>query len=394
MGYVPTLMRIDHVSIVVHERPWKLGGIFSVSGDVMPMGVLRIRTDSGLEGNAFIQSPGPGTDVLATQILRFAKPLLMGRDPLDIGAIWQEMWSRRSSLHLTAMGPVDVALWDLAGKAAGMPVHNLLGTVRHKAPSYLSSYVHPESQDYVDEALHYQADGWPGYKLHPPTQYRYFGKPHPSGVGRTVQHDIDACAKIRAAVGDDYMLMLDSAWAYRYDEAVQVGRAIEDLGFYWYEDPLKNDDIHGYSRLKTQLNIEIVATETTEGSVYAMPPWITQRATDVLRGDPILKGGITPLMKIAHLAEAFQMPCEVHDGFNGLGNVACLNVVMAIPNCRFFEVLAFNPTGTYGLDHLQYGLADPIEFDEHRNVLAPTKPGLGHAIDWDRINARVLTTME
>lgn len=186
------------------------------------------------------------------------------------------------------------------------------------------------------------------------------------------------------------LLMLDSAWAYTYAEALRVGLAIQDLAYHWYEDPLAADDLYGYRNLKQHLRIPIVATEITEGGLHAMPAWITERATDVLRGDVILKGGITPLMKIAHLADAFHLNCEVHDGFNALGNAACLNVVCAITNCEMFEVITINQTGAYGIDHLNYGLAEPIEFDADRNVLAPTRPGLGYAIDWDLINANVI----
>jgi L-alanine-DL-glutamate epimerase-like enolase superfamily enzyme len=83
------------------------------------------------------------------------------------------------------------------------------------------------------------------------------------------------------------------------------------------------------------------------------------------------------------------MSCEVHDGFNALGNAACLHVVMAIPNCELYEVLTVNPTGTYGIEHLSYGLTEPIAFDAAWNVLAPTRPGLGFDVDWDLINASV-----
>jgi L-alanine-DL-glutamate epimerase-like enolase superfamily enzyme len=184
-------------------------------------------------------------------------------------------------------------------------------------------------------------------------------------------------------------LMLDSAIAYDHAEALQVGRAIEALGYDWYEDPLQPDDIAGYRHLRTKLDIPIIATEITDGSLYSMPQWITERATDALRGDVLLKGGITPLMKIAHLAEAFHMNCEVHDGFNALGNAACLNVVMAIPNCGWYEVLTINPTGVYGVEHLSYGLTEPIAFDAAWNVLAPTRPGLGFDVDWELIGTSV-----
>src|SRR5262249_31089966 len=158
--------------------------------------------------------------------------------------------------------------------------------------------------------------GWKGYKLHPPRALWKHGPRVP------VASDIAQCAAVREAVGDTMELMLDSSWGYSYHEALEVGRAIEELGYLWYEDPLGAHDIHGYPGLKQHLHIPILATEATTGGLRALTQWITERATDFLRGDVIVKGGITGLMKIAHLAEAFGMNCEIHDAYNALGNVA------------------------------------------------------------------------
>ena len=106
---------------------------------------------------------------------------------------------------------------------------------------------------------------------------------------------------MRKAVGDDMVLMLDSVWSYCYEDAVRVGMAIEELGFYWYEDPLAEDDIYGYVKLREKLDIPILATEANPGGLYPMAQFITARATDMLRGDVSVKGGITPMLKIAHL---------------------------------------------------------------------------------------------
>jgi L-alanine-DL-glutamate epimerase-like enolase superfamily enzyme len=378
-------VRITDVRVVIHQRKLGfVGGPPLPPIDTMPIGVLQVLTDDGVEGNCFLGGP-VSVELQATQIVKVLKSLLVGRDPLDIGVLWSAMWKRRANASPFAIGAVDVALWDIAGKVAGLPIHRLLGTYRTKVPAYISSWVHRTPEDYVAEALHYQAEGWAGYKLHPLTQLRMFGL----APQMSVDVDIETCRQIRDAVGD-WCLMLDSAWAYSYDEALRVGRAIEELGFHWYEDPLQADDIYGYTKLREKLDIMIVATELTEGGLGAMPPWITARATDALRGDVMLKGGLTPLMKIAHLAEAFGLNCEVHDGFTSLGNAACLHAVMAMPNCEMFEIITINAPGTYGLDHLNYGLAEPFEFDADNNILAPTRPGLGHAIDWELINSGLI----
>ena len=196
-----------------------------------------------------------------------------------------------------------------------------------------------------------------------------------------IGEDIETCSAVRAAVGQDYCLMLDSAWAYTYKEALDVGFAIQELDYEWYEDPLGAEDLEGYVRLKQHLSIPIVATETTIGGLYALPRWIAARATDALRGDVVIKGGITGMMKIAALAEAHQLPCEVHDAYNAIGNLATVHVVMAVRGCSMYEVLVPHGPGSYDLDHLSYGLAEPIQIDSDGFVHAPERPGLGIDVD-------------
>ena len=112
-----------------------------------------------------------------------------------------------------------------------------------------------------------------------------------------------------------------------------------------------------------------------------------QQATDFLRGDVVIKGGITGMMKIAHLAEAFHMNCELHDAYNALNNVATLHVVMAMRNCEYYEVIVIHPPGEYDTDHFSYGLTEPIAIGADGDARAPERPGLGYDIDWDLIRA-------
>jgi L-alanine-DL-glutamate epimerase-like enolase superfamily enzyme len=367
----------------MHERQSEGLAVFGVRDGRLPMGVLRIFTDEGIEGNNFLSFPGPGPAAIAQQIVDFIKPMLLGADPLDIGAHWRRMAGLGHFISPIAMGVVDVALWDIAGKAAGLPVHRLLGTCRDRIPVYFSSGHHKTAEDYADEAVFWHGQGWQGYKLHPPRAPWIAAAPPP------VTFDIEACAAVRSAVGAGMALMLDPSWSYDYPQALRVGQSIQDLGYLWYEDPLPAHDIHGYQRLKQQLHIPLLATEVTPGGLEALPPWITGQATDFLRGDVVIKGGITGLMKIAHLAEAFGMNCEVHDAYNAMNNVASLHVIMAIDNCDWFEVLAFNRSGDHSLEHLSYGLAEPFRADAEGNVHAPTGPGLGAEIDWALINSSV-----
>lgn len=369
-------MKITDVRVLMHERPPL--GVLGL--EVMPIGVLSIRTDAGLEGHNFFGAPG---EDIATILVKSVKPMLVGADPLDIGRIWRLL--TRRGLPASVQGVVDVALWDIAGKAAGLPLHRLLGTARDRVPAYTSSWVHHRPGDYVEEALAYRERGFRGHKLHPLTVFRTLGTDVP------VTADIDLCRDVRTAVGQDFALFLDAAFAYDYGEAVRVGREIQHMDYEWYEDPLQADDIYGYVRLKQQVSIPILATEITPGGLTALAPWIERRATDFLRGDVVLKGGVTGMMKIAHLAEAFHLNCEVHDAYNALNNLASLHVIMAIENCKWFEVLVPHKPGSYDLDHLSYGLVEPIAIDADGFASLPDRPGLGIEPDWDLLSGIEVT---
>ena len=253
---------------------------------------------------------------------------------------------------------------------------------------YFSSGLHPRAEDYAEEAIYWREQGWKGYKLHPPTA-PYAVSPEVAPV----QADIDGCVAVHEAVGGTMALMLDASWAYSYAEALTVGRAIEELGFTWYEDPLPAEDLYGCRKLVQHLDIPVLATELTLGGLYTLPQWITERATDMLRGDVVIKGGITGMMKIGHLAEAFHMKCEVHDAYNAMNNVATAHLVMAMPNCDWFEVLAFNRAGDHSLEHLSYGLSEPLHIDGEGYLHAPTAPGLGVGVDWERIDSARIGVM-
>jgi L-alanine-DL-glutamate epimerase-like enolase superfamily enzyme len=357
-------MKITDVSVTMFNwksAPWNTGtGSF---GGNRLLGIVTVHTDEGIEGHAFLGSSRQGADAYAGPLLEFIKPAILGCNPLDSGAIWQRMWKMNRSVTTNAIGAVDVALWDIAGKAAGLPIHRLLGTCRDRVPAYASSGWLETPEAYGEEALHFRSLGWPAYKIHP---------------HGTAKADIKICQAVRRAVGEDMILMLDSMWCYGYEDAMRVGRAIEELDYFWYEDPLVEEDLYNYIKLRSKLDIPIMSTEYAPGRLYGMAQWVQQMATDILRGDVAVTGGITPLVKIAHMAEAFRMKCEIHHGGNSLNNVANLHVTMAIPNCDFYEV--FPSSGAN-----KYGLVEDIEVDDQGMVYAPEQPGLGYEIDWDLV---------
>jgi L-alanine-DL-glutamate epimerase-like enolase superfamily enzyme len=342
------------------------GGIGNASGET-DLVVISLVTESGLVGHGFLGSPmRPGSLDLAA-LKRDLLPMLLGGDALQRERFTARAnaWAR-GSFGWRVLGAVDVALWDLAGKAAGLPLHRLLGGARDAIRAYASSPKLPDVESYVAEAKAARAEGYAGYKLHPP------GVP---------ARDIAVCEAVRDAVGSDFPLMLDAGFAYRLGDAVQVGRAAQRLGFLWLEDPLGEHDIAGAAALRRRLDIPVMATEQSPGGLPAYAPWIASEATDWLRGDTALKGGLTPLVKAAALAEAFGLGFAVHHGGNSLHNLAGLHLALAVPNADWFEVLLPAASHRFGI------VAEPVL--EPGGLLRPPEgPGLGATVDFTALRSQ------
>jgi L-alanine-DL-glutamate epimerase-like enolase superfamily enzyme len=180
------------------------------------LGLLRIITDEGIEGHAFLGTSSNPASLDGPALIRFLKPVVMDQDPLDRERLNRLLWGRARAATVRSIGAMDIALWDIAGKKAGLPIHRLIGTCRDKIAAYASSEIHAAPEQYAEQALHYKSTGWAAYKIHPPQRWC---------------DDIKVCEAVRKAVGDDYTVMLDSTWSYRYEEALRVGRAIEEMNF-------------------------------------------------------------------------------------------------------------------------------------------------------------------
>jgi L-alanine-DL-glutamate epimerase-like enolase superfamily enzyme len=335
------------------------------------LGLVRIGTDAGIEGHAFLGSATNPAQMDAQGLIHFLKPVLLGQDPLAREALHAAMRARQRTTGQRTIGACDTALWDLAAKAAQMPLYQFLGGAGSSIGAYASSQVLASSEAYAAEAAAFKADGWKAYKIHPP---------------HGPEQDIKVCEEVRKAVGEDYTLMLDATWSYRYCDAVRVGRAIERLGFLWFEDPLNEEDIYSYVKLRQKLDIPILATEYPSGDIGTYAVWLTERATDYLRGDIPVKGGLTTMLKTAHLAEAFHMNYEVHHGGNSLNNMAQLHFACAITNTTYFEVLL--PHGAH-----KYGLRNDIHIGKDGLAHCPQAPGIGGEIDFELIKRKQLALL-
>ena len=188
-----TLFTWDGIPPVIY------GPNIRMPGGSSTLGLLAIVTDSGVTGQAFFGGANRGAETEGRSLIDAFKPLLIGQDPLDRERLNQAMWRRGRLTLVRAIGAVDVALWDLAGKAAGLPIHQLLGTYRHSLPAYASSQAFASIDEYCEQALHYKSLGWRAYKIHPPHPWR---------------EDINVCAAVRKAVGAAHF---DAVYDLAYD---------------------------------------------------------------------------------------------------------------------------------------------------------------------------------
>jgi L-alanine-DL-glutamate epimerase-like enolase superfamily enzyme len=347
------------------------------------MAMLTISTDEGHQGHAFA-----APEVIRSYVIdSYARKVLIGQDPFQREKLWMalEHWQRGSAGQLTdrALAAIEQALWDLAGRALGTPVYKLLGGYRDKVPAYGSTMCGDElegglstPEEYGEFALRLVARGYKAIKLHtwmPPVAFA----PDPG-------MDIKACAAVREAVGPDIELMLDGYHNYSRTDALRIGRALEKLGFAWFEEMMNEQSSASYAWLAGQLDIPIVGPESLSGKHYSRADWVKAGACDILRAGVPGNGGITPTIKTAHLAEAFGMNCEVHG--NGAANLA---VCAAIKNCRWYERGLLHPFLDYDeVPAYLNSLSDPM--DKEGFVHLSQKPGLGEDINFDYIAAHAV----
>ena len=347
-------MKITNIKLHVFKSKVSLpvtsfDGLFEDPGPAgfLEFSLIRVLTDEGIEGDYIVWSEIPlARPKVLAEVLHFLKPYLIGKNPFEREAIWQKMSSLWYGQKGPAIAAVDIALWDIAGKATNLPIYKLLGGYRSKVRAYASGgppYL--DVKPAVDLAIELKRRGYKAMKLHPLV--------------------LEACKAVREAVGDEMILIHDAVFAYDYSEALKVGRELEKLNFYWYEAPLPAYDINGYVELTKKLDIPI-----TVELFHNYTEYIKQRAVDIFRTMSDFTGGITEMKKIAGLCEMFGLKLEPHSYGGIFCQMANLHVILSIKNCDFFELLIERS------DHegfLDVGSKDAIRIDEEGYVYAPKK---------------------
>ena len=367
-------MQITDLSVTMFNwdgAPWKTAT--TTFGGHALLGVVTIQTDEGVEGHSFLGSSRQGADVFLGPLMDVLKPMLIGRNPLDTGAIWTEMWKVSRIVSTHAIGAVDVALWDIAGKQAGVPVYKLLGTQRYETEVY-ATYPprHESSEGYVREAKELLEQGFRAYKIHP-------------GVMST-RDAIETVERVRAMVGDDVRLMFDPNGGYGFRKAFDIGKALDANGCFWYEDPVPWHDFDAISELSRRLDVPLCMSDSPELQFQNGAHMVRLKASRLVRGTA-RKLGITGLKKLCSLAEGFGMNCGIGTAGNSLLNAANLHVIFSVANCDFFEY--WMPQAAH-----QFGLVDDVSLNERNVIEAPEKPGLGYELDWDYLDSHKIATLE
>lgn len=323
--------------------------------------LVTLSTDEGVEGYSMAYGPHGDGEALAAILHESFWPQIEGADADYVEALWQKLFLRQRHLYNQSdslVGVIDVALWDIRGKAAQRPIAALLGQYTDRRPAYLTSQSeHFTAEEIAREAKAAMAAGFHGYKL----QLR-------DGPAK----DIPRLRAAREAGGVDFPLMHDPNSNYSLQEALAVGRELDALSYHWYEEPLPEQQIENYCHLVAALKTPVVATETLR--LTDIPNFLTRRAMTMARGDVLIKGGITGLRKAMAACELFGINLEIHTANTPLLDVANLHVACAARNTTWMEV--HHPIFRFGLRQHPFDAKDG-------NILLPQHPGLGVEIDWD-----------
>ncbi|MET4635275.1 enolase C-terminal domain-like protein [Kaistia defluvii] len=369
---------------------WDVGHALPVPKADLMQTVLAIDTDEGVTGYYFgggSHGDAEGLNVVDQQMIRGRiLPLLKGQDPLDREMVWKWLWVANIPENVASV--VDNALWDLAGRAFNQPVYKLMGGAgREKVKAYASTYPNiGVPRVYAEHALACKNEGYLAYKIHP----HYFwnpetGQPTP-GRPSNIKADIETCHLVREAVGPDYVLMFDPWGTYMtMEEAIQVGRELEKLNFYWYEHPMPEYRVESYVRLSRELSIPILSPEIVAGGVFSRAEWILRGAGDMSRID-VVRGGITGARKTAIVAEAYGLRCEMH--MAGWGNLQVLGATSE-DTSEYYEKGLLAPGVDYDAPH-PYLKNTCDRIDSEGYVHMPKGPGMGYEIEWDYIDDNLI----
>ena len=293
--------------------------------------IVEITSDTGLVG---IGEAALAPRVTKQLIDLYLKPILLGQNPFDSEYLWQHMYRRtmafgRKGIGMVAISAVDIAIWDLLGKATQQPVFRLLGgKTKEKIPVYASRLYSQPLEDLAKEAQQYKDQGYRAMKL------RFGWGPVDGAAG--MQRNVELVRTVREAVGYEVDLMADAYMGWTLDYARRMIPLLEPYQLRWLEEPVIPDDIAGYAALKAMNRIPIAGGEH-EFTLYGFRELLDQKAVDYIQFDTNRVGGITQARKISALAEAYEVPVIPHAG--QMHNYHIVMASLNSPMAEFFPIV-------------------------------------------------------
>jgi L-alanine-DL-glutamate epimerase-like enolase superfamily enzyme len=326
--------------------------------------LLTLRCSDGIEATGYAYTIGTGGSSVMALLHDHLAPRLLGRNPLHIGAIWKDLFFHT---HATAVGAitslalacVDTALWDWRARSQQLPLWQLLGGAQNRVPVYTTEggWLHLGADELVAQTLAAQAQGFKGAKIK-------IGRPH-------VSEDVARLAAVREAVGPGFELMTDANQGFNRPEVVRRAAAFAPFDLAWLEEPLPAEDVAGHRQLRESTAIPVAVGE----SMYHLSQfreYLERGACSIVQPDVARIGGITPWIKVAHLAEGFDVPVCPH-----FLMVLHVSLCVAVPNAAWVEYIPQLDDITTSRIRVEGGYAYP-----------PDTPGLGIEWDWQEITQR------
>ncbi|MGE5295630.1 MAG: enolase C-terminal domain-like protein [Solirubrobacterales bacterium] len=336
---------------------------------------VRITAEPGIQGWA----DSSNWIMPNVEIARAITNRLAGREISGPAVVWRELYE--AGLPLGALGAVDVALWDLLGRMQDKPVHALLGTQRQKVRAYVTTDFNlGNPSQYADYALSCRQMGVHGCKIRPNFAPGAGAEGAP-GIGFP-DRDMAVYQAVREAVGPDFACMADNGGTYTFDEALRVGRLLDNLQYAWYESPMPETEIcrERYIALAAQLKTPICAPESLAESYPARITWLTSKACDIANINVHL-GGLTPCFELAAACEAAGARLELTD--IGLDSYPHLQMIAATSESliKYVELSSLPRT-----EQIHPGRTTPEPLlDEEGCIAIPQTPGMGIELDWQHI---------
>lgn len=342
--------------------------------------LVEVSTDKGVTG--WGECFGPGNIALANKgiVEKVIKPLIIGDDPMDRDVIWHKVYNLtrdhgQKGMSMQALSGVDIALWDIAGKVAGLPIHKLIGGAHRtevKAYGYGMMLKRESLADHLarfaDEAAAIKEAGFAATKMK---------------VGLGPKEDVQLAEAVRKGVGDDFPFMVDANHCYTTSDAFYVGRALEDLDPYWFEEPVAPEDLDGYRELRASLKINISGGEAEFGR-WGWRTLLENRGLDIAQPEVCGLGGITEYLRVLALCHAHFTPVINHVWGSAVSVAANLQLLAAMPEMPgglfpWQPMLEFDTTDNKFRDDL---LTEPLDIQGQvkrtRGVVqVPNGPGLG-----------------